>query len=177
MLASELCDLPAFLPYAYFSLATTDWSDQELFAGLGLDRLEFSQFRKLAAGRAYLQSELAEMFAEGGSSSQPVRSQRDPSLCLKIVEGGYECQAFRTDWKTSEEYLLRYVAHADLVRWIKESREEMMLGNWHFCGPCQRGWSLKAEEKTREVLGGFSRFMGLTTAGEAEGEVVSGVDD
>lgn len=175
ILAGVKCDVPSLLSYAYYALATSNWANPSHLDDIGLDRLDASQLVKLSVARAHLQSQLAGMFLHNGVKSEPIGYHHDLESCTKVIEGGRPCTGRSMNWSTPASALARYIVAADLIRWIKESKENMMRGSngWEFCSICRKDWISQAEAKMNQVFDGFCSAAGLPVGGEQQQAVTT----
>lgn len=153
ILISHCCDTPTFLPYAYYALASSEWTDRRKVQEIGLSLLDQEHLMMIAVGRAYLQRELGKKVATGGTDfvdyKYDLQTCTQPEVCIRV-------------WTTHPHLLQKYVACADLLLWIKESRTKMLNGEWRrMCGGCGRSWARQADAKIIQVFSGFCSVMEL----------------
>jgi len=151
ILLSGSCDTPAFLPYAYYVLASSDWSDRQNVESLGLDRLDQDVLLSIAIGREYLQREVVSRWIQGGGTTSGPFTFHVPVGC----EGTCQGVTFRSS-ETSLEYIYR---NGSIIEWI------LISGRRHekrsHCNPCTKAYTQQGRARVREIFDQFCRIVKL----------------
>ncbi|KAG8847867.1 hypothetical protein FRB96_001382 [Tulasnella sp. 330] len=154
VIASNACDTPQFLPYAFYSLATEDWETMKQMKEVGLLRLDGVQLAMLGAGRAYLQRQLGDMLI------QALPGMRRPFEFNNVFGGPPDCVYKQP--RTTDDELEHFVSKADPILWIKTDKGELVEDDWEFCALCKQGWINQADKLIREFFCGFCSSMELS---------------
>lgn len=154
IVTSYQCDTPAFLPLAFYAMATADWSDRQRMQKIGLHRLSQDQMMMLSAGRAYLQDKLATHL--GTRYINPFDWLYVEADCADSGKSCFRRTRVNT-WPPSSTALRDYASRADLISWINHSAE--MGSDVGICEMCQQSWREQAGAKVEEV---FRRFCSIT---------------
>ncbi|KAG8992220.1 hypothetical protein FRB93_002449 [Tulasnella sp. JGI-2019a] len=158
ILAGYNHDSPSFLPYAYFALATSEWSGRSKVQENGLSRLTQQQVLMLAVGRAFLQEQLGEALKGYNEDFIDFKPSKDCRAHMDCSKSG------QTARHKTQGLLSKYVKHADLILWIKEAKEGLISGKWKLCGPsCRSHWITMADAKMNIVFNGFCEVVELAS--------------
>lgn len=153
IMASERHHAPEFLPYAYYALATSDWSTKLKTTELGINRLTTDQVIMLGVGRAFLQAKLTEKVLSPNKDC--VGFSDPPPVCNKPYK---ECTKYYSCARPDE---MRYAKHHDLILWIKDAKAELMDGASQLCRECRKAWVVKAISQINLLFDEFCRAMEL----------------
>lgn len=115
-LASTLYDIPEFLPYPYYALATENWSDERVLERVGLHRLEDDHILVLGLARNQLLVQLAQQVAKGDG---PITFIPDEMLCSSDYPAKVD---------VGKKHLDSYTTHADGIKWLSLASRHMSRG-------------------------------------------------
>lgn len=155
ILANNLHDLPRFLPYAYYPLATADWSSRKKTQELGMLRLSLDQMVMLGVGRALQQERLGEALTHQERNFVGFVDEKPTCQSPECNHG----TSVTPMWTQPAGMMWRYRKHADLIEWIKDAKEALEGGEWGFCGSCSPCFADQADRQIKAIFDGFCKVM------------------